>query len=88
MKDLIRALYVSPTIEYDTMRSEMAKNTRVSKIELTAIGSREKVATLVLMHLRVVPMCMALVPNGGKMQSPNNKTSREPKKAVMILLLQ
>jgi hypothetical protein len=81
----MRAVNVSPMIELDRIRIEMAMNVRVSKAQLRSMGIEMYLASVALIHLFVVPMCVALAATGTMKESPNSETQRKVKITETIL---
>jgi hypothetical protein len=71
--------------EWDTMRTEIATNTRVSRKKLIRATN---LAIPIVMHLFVVPTCVTCGASGIKNEGPTNAINRNPKKDVIIFLLQ
>jgi hypothetical protein len=59
--------------------------TSVSIMEFKRIGTDSKCSVLVVIHLCVVPMCLALPAKGIKNESPNIANNSTPKNVVMNL---
>jgi hypothetical protein len=77
---------VSPTIEKDTIRNEMAMKTRVSKKEFKMPGMEPKPLISEGKHLLVVSSSSASTENGTTQLALNTLNRRKPKNMVTNLL--